>query len=50
MEIIEHHELMYKKYNIDRLGLKRLLATIGNTNINCRSSPLVRMFGVALKV
>ena len=34
MEIIQHHELMYKKYdietlefNIDRLGLKRLLVT-----------------------
>ena len=34
MEIIQHHELMYKNYdietlefNIDRLGLKRLLVT-----------------------
>lgn len=34
MEIIDHHELMYKRYdietlelNIDRLGLKRLLVT-----------------------
>jgi len=34
MEIIHHHELMYKRYdietlelNIDRLGLKRLLVT-----------------------
>ena len=34
MEVIQHHELMYKKYdcntleyNIDRLGLKRLLTT-----------------------
>jgi hypothetical protein len=34
MEVVYHHELMYKKYdiktleyNIDRLGLKRLLTT-----------------------
>ena len=34
MEIVQHHDLMYKKYdietlefNIDRLGLKRLLVT-----------------------
>jgi len=34
MAIVQHHELMYKKYdietlifNIDRLGLKRLLVT-----------------------